>query len=78
MSVAVAKANLADALKQLRIKWAKVQQQWDDDARREFEKDYLEGLEPRVVAAIKGMEHVTELMAQVMRECGEDRGELIG
>jgi hypothetical protein len=78
MSVAVAKANLADALKQLRIRWSKVQQQWDDDARREFEKDFLEGLEPRVVGAIKGMEHVSELMAQVRRECGEDRGDLIG
>jgi hypothetical protein len=78
MSVAVAKANLADALKQLRIKWSKVQQQWDDDARWEFEKDFLEGLEPRVVGAIKGMDHVSELMAQVVRECGEDRGDLIG
>jgi hypothetical protein len=77
MSISVAKANLADALKQLRVRWERVRQAWDDDARRTFEKDFIEPLEPRIVAAIKGIEHVSELMAQVHRECGQDREEMI-
>lgn len=72
MSMNVAKATLMDSLKQLRIRWEKAAQSWDDEARRRFERDYLEGLEPRVIAAIKGLDHVTELAARVKRECGDD------
>jgi hypothetical protein len=72
MSLSVAKANLVDALKQFRARWDRVKDVWDDDARRQFEKDFIEGLEPRVVAAAKGLDHVAELLAQVKRECGDD------
>jgi hypothetical protein len=72
MSLSVAKANLVDALKQFRIRWDRVKDVWDDDARRQFEKDFIEGLEPRVIAAAKGLDHVAELLAKVKRECGDD------
>ena len=78
MSLSVAKANLVDALKQFRIRWDKVKDTWDDEARRTFEKDFLETLEPKVVAAAKGLDHVTELLAQMRRECGDDGPGMIG
>ena len=78
MSLSVAKTNLVDALKQFRLRWDKIKDTWDDEARRKFEKDFIEGLEPRVVAAAKGLDHVTELLAQVKRDCSDDGPGSIG
>ncbi len=72
MSMQVAKANLIDALKQFRLRWDRIKDTWDDEARRKFEKDFIEPLEPKVVAAAKGVDHVTELLAQVKRDCSDD------
>ncbi|MEX2218137.1 MAG: hypothetical protein WD749_05200 [Phycisphaerales bacterium] len=72
MSVAVAKANLADALKKLRQRWDRAREHWDDETARQFQRDYIDPLESRVVAAAKALEHVSEMMATVRRECGDD------
>ena len=72
MSVPVAKANLVDALKKLRQKWDRAKGHWNDEAARQFQKDYLDPLESRVIAAAKSLDHVAELMATVRRECGDD------
>lgn len=73
MSTKVAQANLTDAVKELRFRWERARTDWDDSASRHFEKDVLAPLEPMVVAALKALEHVNELMTQVRREC-EDHG----
>lgn len=72
MSINVAKANLMDAVKQLRVRWSHVCSQWDDAARRQFEKDFLDPLDARVLHAIKGLDHVSELHDRARRECGDD------
>jgi hypothetical protein len=68
----VAKANLVDALKKVRRRWEHVREHWDDDAARQFQKDFLDPLEGRVIAAAKALDHVAELAAAVRRECGND------
>lgn len=73
MSSKVAQANITDAVKDLRFRWERTRTEWDDAASKRFEKDVLAPLEPMVVAAIKALEHVNELMIQVRREC-EDHG----
>lgn len=73
MSVNVAKANLADALKQLKVRWARTRQSWDDEAARRFEEEVLRTIEPRVLTAIKGLDHVADLVAAARRECEDDR-----
>ncbi len=75
MSAQVAKANLVDALKALHERWARAKTMWDDKAAKDFQRQVIEPIEPRVRAAIKGFDHVTELVAQVRRECGDDVGE---
>jgi hypothetical protein len=72
VSVPVAKANLVDALKKLRHRWDRARERWDDAAAVQFQKDYLDPLEQRVIAAAKSLDHVAELMATVRRECGDD------
>jgi hypothetical protein len=71
MSPNVAKANLLDSLKTLRLRWAKVRESWDDEAARQFEAEFIEPLVYKVNAALKGLDHVGEVMAQVRRECAE-------
>jgi hypothetical protein len=72
VSIPVAKNNLVDALKTLRLRWDRARQQWDDAAAQQFQKDFIDPLEHRLVAAAKSLDHVSELMAQVKRECGDD------
>ncbi len=72
MSVQVAKANLNDALKMLHERWDRAKALWDDKAAQDFQRQLIEPIEPRVRAAIKGFEHVGELIAQVRRECSDD------
>lgn len=73
MSTKVAQANLTDAVKELRFRWERARSEWDDHASRRFEKEVLAPLEPMVIAALKSLEHVNELMIQARREC-EDNG----
>ncbi len=73
MSVGVSKANLADALKRLRVRWAKARSSWDDETTRRFEEEFLEAIEPRIRTAIKGLDHVADLIAAARRECEDDR-----
>jgi hypothetical protein len=71
MSIATAKANLQDATKKLMIAWERVSAQWDDDASKQFAKDVIEPILPRVNAAMKGIDHVGDLVGKVKRECGD-------
>lgn len=72
MSINVAKANLMDAVKQLRIRWSSISAGWDDGARRQFEKDFIDPLDAKIRMAIKGLDHVSELRDRALRECGDD------
>jgi hypothetical protein len=72
MSVQVAKSNLMDAVKVLHERWERARQTWEDQAARDFHTQVIEQIEPKVRAALKGFDHVGELIAKVKRECGED------
>lgn len=72
MNLNVAKAQLTDALKQLRLRWGRISESWDDEARRRFEAEYIAPLEGKVHAAIKGVDHVSELLVRARRDCGDD------
>lgn len=71
MSARTAKANLADAYKQLQLRWQSIQPQWDDEARRDFEREFIDALPGRIESANKAIEHVLELMAKVRNDCGD-------
>ncbi len=74
MSAVSAKANLVDAMKELRRAWDRAREAWDDQAARTFEEDVMRVLEPRVSAALKGIDQVIELSGAARRECGDDGG----
>jgi hypothetical protein len=72
MSLNVAKANLADALKKLRMRMDRVRESWDDEAARRFSREVIDPLDAKVIAAAQGLDHVADLTAAVKRDCGDD------
>lgn len=72
MSLGPAKANLTDAVKQLRMRWDRIRSDWHDDAAQRLEREILDQLDPRVGQAIKGLDHVSEMMTTARHECADD------
>ncbi len=72
MGLNASKANLVDALKQLRIAMDRARMDWDDETARRFAREVIDPLDAAVLHAAKGMDHVGEVMARVRRECGDD------
>ncbi|MGD9689856.1 MAG: hypothetical protein AB7K52_09415 [Phycisphaerales bacterium] len=72
MSTAVAQARLKDALKELKLRYERVKQQWDDAARREFEERHLAPLESAVLGAMGAMGRIGEVCAAARRDCAPE------
>jgi hypothetical protein len=57
------------ALDDLKRDWQIARLDWRDQAREQFEADYLRELEGSAVAAVRSMTELTLLMRRVVREC---------
>jgi hypothetical protein len=69
MSLAVGRAKLVGALKDLMTKWEVTRQSWDDPMSRALEDRVLNPLEPKIRAAATAMEKMGEVLARAKREC---------
>ena len=69
MSITVGQSQMQDALKELLMKWDRVKEQWADEKAKEFEKEYLDPLKPKVRATLSGLERVGEAISAARREC---------
>jgi hypothetical protein len=70
MSLSTGRTKLQAALKDLRIKFDRSQDAWDDAARDRFQSTHLEPLEPAVRSALAAMEKMADLLARARNECG--------
>ena len=61
--------KLTHALKTLRLRWDDAKDQWSDGVRQNFEEHHLRPLEERVEVAMRGMQEMAEVLAQMRREC---------
>jgi len=75
MNALVAKANLVDGLKKLKARIARARSDWDDEAFRRFEKEFIEPLEAKVLMATKGLDHVAEITVAARHDCGDEESE---
>jgi hypothetical protein len=64
-------ATLAKAMDDLDQHWMSSAGGWNDKARVEFEKEYLEELRASCKRAQHAMRNVNQLLRQVVRECSE-------
>ena len=70
MSLGSSRTRLKAALKELQIRWEQARTMWDDAQSRDFEKQYLEPLEPRIRGTMTAMEKMEGILARVRRDCG--------
>ncbi len=69
MSLSASRANLLDAMKDLRHRWDRIREHWDDPVSRDIEEKFLDPLEPRLRNAAHAMSHMGELLARADQEC---------
>lgn len=69
MSLAVGRAKLVGALKELMVKWDRTKESWDDPMSQALEERVLEPLEPKIRAAATAMEKMGEVLARAKRDC---------
>lgn len=69
MSVAVSRAKLLGAVKELQLRWGRVRELWDDEAAAHVQASVLEPLEPRVRAAVTAMEKMNAILLKIRSDC---------
>ena len=69
MSLNVAQVKLGQAMKELVVHWENTTDVWNDPVAKDFQRYYLEPIEPSVRSALVGMRHMMQLVHQVRQEC---------
>jgi hypothetical protein len=69
MSLNAAQTGLTGAYKELRRRWDRITEQWDDPVSREIEESFLDELEPQIRQAVSGLAKMSEVMQAAEREC---------
>ena len=70
MSVTVGRAKLKNALRDLLVRWQETRQVWHDARTEQFEKQFIDPLEPQARAALGAMDRMAAVIAQAERDCG--------
>ncbi|MGD9648782.1 MAG: hypothetical protein AB7U73_23930 [Pirellulales bacterium] len=65
------KAKLRHAAQKLRLAWEEAQTGWNDAVSRDFERDYLDPLEPRIAAALRAIDQLGEVLTRAEQECSQ-------
>jgi len=63
--------RLHDALEILLIRWEQTKEQWHDQVRVDFEREYLDPLAPRVTALIERINGLSQLIVKARQECAD-------
>jgi hypothetical protein len=73
MSLAVGQLKIRDAYKELKMRYERAKEHWDDDARREFEEQFLSTLESKILTTMTGIGRLAEAFSAAQRECDPSR-----
>lgn len=69
MSISVGNTMLQEATKLLLMHWERCKDEWNDEKTREFERDYIDQLKPRLRSTLAAMDRVSDQASQARREC---------
>jgi len=70
MSLATGRAKLVETSKTLTAHWEAVRDGWGDQACQEYEEEHVAPIAPQVATAIRAMDRLTVVLAQMRQECG--------
>ena len=71
MSVQGSKATIQLAVKEVRAKWSRTRDEWNDSVSRSLEVTVVDSLEDRARMAILALEKMQETLQRMRRECSE-------
>lgn len=71
MSLNPALRNIHQGVKDLIVEWQVTKEQWNDAASRDFEKKYLQPLEPAARSALTALTQMEEVIQRARRDCSE-------
>ena len=63
------RTKLRFAAERLWLRWEDTRSEWNDAASRDFERDHLLPLEPKLAAALRAMSLLAETMQRAEQEC---------
>lgn len=66
-------AKLANAAKQLNIKWEAAQETWDDARSRSYHETHIEPLLPAVKETLDALGRLAEVLDRACRDVADDR-----
>lgn len=66
--------QLSHAFSQLKDRLGATQSQWNDQARRKFEQDYLQEIPARMQQMVAAVQRLSEVLEKAEKEC-DDRAE---
>jgi hypothetical protein len=69
MGVYEGRAQLAKAMKELRLRCSDATSGWTDSMSKEFEEKHLVLLEMDLKTALSAMDHMATLLQQIQRDC---------
>jgi hypothetical protein len=69
MNLRGSSANLAQAVKDLSLRWDETQKYWRDVKSQEFEKDFLQDLPNLAARAASVIEEVDNVLRKVKADC---------
>ena len=70
MRLTTGRGKLKQSYDNLRLRWEDVVAGWDDDARKTFEEEHMEPLGPDVQGALRAIDRLSAIIAQMQQECG--------
>lgn len=68
-------SKLALAVKQLDIKWQAAEETWRDQTARQFHKECIEPLTPKVKETLEALGRLAEVLSRASRDVSEFGGE---
>jgi hypothetical protein len=70
MSLATGTSKLNLALKALRLHWEETKSRWNDPVSEAFEENHVNLLEGQVLATLRGIDRLAQVLSQAQQECG--------
>ena len=65
-------ARLIDAHDQLQVAWESACGQWNDEARRRFERDQLQSVGPTIRMTLDALTRLADVLARAQQECQDE------
>jgi uncharacterized protein YukE len=73
--LATGTGRIQRAAAKLKDRWQDTQAHWNDQARRDFEKNYLQPLAPQITLALAAIHELSEILKQAERDLEDEQRE---